>query len=93
MLSHSYSDGQEMRRMMKMITIYSTVVRHYAEFGSANSPLVFYFFFSKDLDSNTILQIGHVSKCPFRSLVHKLAQLLLHHHTVEKTSESSSKTT
>lgn len=42
-----------------------------------------YFFPSKDLDSNTILQIGHVSKCPFRSLVHKLAQVLLHHHTVE----------
>lgn len=42
-LSHSYSDGQEILRMMKMITIYSTVVRHYAEFGSANSPLVIFF--------------------------------------------------
>lgn len=39
-------------------------MRHYVEIGSASSPLVF-FFSSKDLDSNTILQIGQYQNVPF----------------------------
>lgn len=67
MLSHSYSDGQEILRIMNMMSIYSTVrlglniVRHYAEIGSANSPLVIFFFF---LYSNTILQVGQDQNVP-----------------------------
>lgn len=84
MLSHSYSDGQEILRIMNMMSIYSTVrlglniVRHYAEIGSANSPLVIFFFC-------TVTQYYRLDriKMSLPLLVHKLAQVLLHHHTVE----------